>query len=107
MTATAGDRTSTDAWLASITVIGPNSIPTIPLEAEPPSVCAEIQKLTDAIKHYNDGSRVNYAPRPNGTTTFNSNAFTFTLLSDIGLAATFSQYIDSSPGWGYVVPGLK
>ena len=42
----------------------------------------------------------------NGTTTFNSNSFTYTLLADIGIAQIFSSVIGWSPGWGFIVPGM-
>jgi hypothetical protein len=45
------------------------------------SLCDEIMAMVQDVADYNSGSRVNYAPLPNGSTTFNSNSFTYTLLS--------------------------
>ena len=44
-----------------------------------------------------------YSPFPNGTTTFNSNSFTYTLLWDVGL--NWSN-VGNAPGWGDLVPYL-
>ncbi len=68
-------------------------------------VCHDIGRLLGSVNNYDAESLVSYAPRPNGSTTFNSNSFTFTLLFDIGLSSVF-QPIGWSPGWGQVVPGL-
>jgi hypothetical protein len=62
-------------------------------------------QLQADVQGYNSGSLVNYAPLPNGTTTFNSNSFTFTLLNQAGLSAALAQATGWSPGWGQLVPG--
>jgi RHS repeat-associated protein len=69
-------------------------------------VCAEALAIDADVRNYDKGPLSSYAPVPNGSTTFNSNSFTFTLLSQIGLAAVFQPYIGWSPGWGFLVPGL-
>jgi RHS repeat-associated protein len=68
-------------------------------------VCDEVMQLQADVQGYNSGSLVNYAPLPNGTTTFNSNSFTFTLLNQAGLSAALAQATGWSPGWGQLVPG--
>jgi hypothetical protein len=69
------------------------------------SVCSEVVQLFQSVELYDAGSKVSYAPLPNGRTTFNSNSFTYTLLSQIGLAGIFNQPF-WAPGWKYTVPGL-
>jgi hypothetical protein len=71
-------------------------------------VCDLVHRLLQAIDDYNHSQQVAYAPVPNGSTTFNSNSFTYTLLSDIGLGGYFSSLVNSflDPGWGQTVPGL-
>ena len=69
-------------------------------------VCDDVLRLLFQVKRYNAGPLVAYAPRPNGSTTFNSNGFTFTLLSYAGLSRIFTPFIGWSPGWGQLVPGL-
>jgi hypothetical protein len=69
-------------------------------------VCSEILMIQWEYQDYQAGVNVNYAPLANGTTTFNSNSFTYTLLWDIGLGKTFTPYVGWAPGWGYLVPGL-
>jgi hypothetical protein len=69
--------------------------------------CGEVGILEAAVANYNMGPQVLYALFPNGVTTFNSNSTTFTLLNDIGAAATFGAVIGWSPGWGATVPGLR
>ncbi len=58
------------------------------------------------VESYYSGPLVNYAPLPNGTTTFNSNSFTYTLLNQIGLSGAAIPGLGWSPGWGRLVPGL-
>jgi hypothetical protein len=70
------------------------------------SVCDQVQALLSDVKAYNNGTLARYAPLPNGTTTFNSNSFTYTLLNQVGLSGAASQAIGWSPGWGELVPGL-
>jgi hypothetical protein len=78
--------------------------------------CVDIEAIDLTISHYNNASPVPYAFLPNGSTTFNSNSFTFTLLGDIGLGGVFSLPTNLLrgffgrpffPGWGYSVPGLN
>jgi hypothetical protein len=72
------------------------------------AVCYEALQLLNAVLQYNylpSADKANYAPLPNGKTTFNSNSFTYTLLSQIGLAGVFGQPA-WAPGWGFIVPGL-
>jgi hypothetical protein len=69
-------------------------------------VCAEAEGIDQDVRQYNKGPGVAYAPVPNGTTTFNSNSFTYTLLNQVGLASIFQPFIGWSPGWGFIVPGL-
>jgi RHS repeat-associated protein len=69
--------------------------------------CLEVLTLEGAVASYNIAPQVQYALFPNGKTTFNSNSTTYTLLNDIGAAATFGAVIGWSPGWGATVPGLQ
>ncbi len=69
------------------------------------SVCAQAAQLLTDVQSYNRGAQPGYSPLPNGTSTFNSNSFTYTLLSQVGLAGIFGQAA-WSPGWGFLVPGL-
>ena len=69
-------------------------------------VCNEIVGLLGNVYSYDQGSLVAYAPVPNGLTTYNSNSFTYTLLSDVGLGTFFTSFVSWSPGWGQLVPGL-
>jgi RHS repeat-associated protein len=70
-----------------------------------PDACADITMLFAYYYQYTDQWGVPYAPLPNGISTFNSNSFTYTLLSNIGLGATFTP-TGWTPGWGQFVPGL-
>ena len=70
-------------------------------------VCDMITALLADVSDYQMSAGVAYSLVPNGTTTFNSNSFTFTLLYDIGLSKAFASSIFSSPGWGFRVPGLN
>ena len=65
--------------------------------------CDDISLIDGIVGKYNAGSRVPYAFLPNGKTTYNSNSFTSTLLSDIGLQGTFNlpQY-----ALGHFYPGV-
>ena len=72
-----------------------------------PGTCSNVDALLNAINNYDTGPGVAYSPLPNGTTTFNSNSFTYTLLNDIGLGGAFQSVIGWSPGWGQLVPGLQ
>jgi hypothetical protein len=68
-----------------------------------PAACDDVVTLLNALNGYNAGPRVPYAFL--GTT--NSNAFTFTLLSDIGLVGFFGKPSGMTPGWGQSIPGLQ
>lgn len=68
--------------------------------------CSDVLQLRDDVKQYDSGPSVKYASLSNGTTTFNSNSFTFTLLNQIHLSTLASLVIGWSPGWGQLVPGL-
>ena len=72
-----------------------------------PGTCGDVGTLQLAVANYDLSPQVGYALFPNGTTTFNSNSTTFTLLSDIGVAADFTPVIGWSPGWGLMVPNLQ
>ncbi len=68
--------------------------------------CVDIVQLLSAIGNYNDSRQVPYAAVPIPFTGFyNSNSFTSTLLSDIGVSFGSPGF---APGWGalYSVPGL-
>ena len=67
-----------------------------------PDACDDVVKLLNAVNGYNSGVKVPYAFL--GTT--NSNAFTFTLLSDVGLSSFFGHPSGYTPGWGQLIPGL-
>jgi hypothetical protein len=67
-----------------------------------PQACGDIISLLNAVNNYNSGPKVPYAFL--GTT--NSNAFTYTLLSDIGLSAFFGHPSGFTPGWGQTITGL-
>jgi RHS repeat-associated protein len=64
--------------------------------------CALVGTLLQAVSSYDSGPEQPYAFL--GTT--NSNAFTFTLLSDIGLETYFGHPPGFTPGWGNTVDGL-
>jgi hypothetical protein len=78
--------------------------------------CNRVGLLKKLVNAYDDGPRVPYAFLPNGTTTWNSNSFTYTLLTDIGLSTGsfgigdlptgLSLLHPFYPGWGFMVPGL-
>jgi RHS repeat-associated protein len=78
------------------------------------NVCELITEMLNAVKTYNNGARVPYKFNPNGTTNWNSNSFTFTLLAWVGIDGYFGvsnpvtvQGIPLPyPGWGMTVPGL-
>ena len=68
--------------------------------------CLDIIDLLDAIGNYNDGKQAPYLAVPIPFTgTYNSNSFTYTLLSDIGLSFGSPGF---APGWGplFSVPNL-
>jgi len=70
-------------------------------------VCDNVSALLGSVMAYNAGTLVNYAPLPNGSTTFNSNSFTYTLLNQIGLSGAATTALGTwTPGWGQLVPGL-
>jgi len=71
----------------------------------PFATCAKVAELQILVNYFNNGPLPTYSPTPNGTTTFNSNSFTYTLLTEVGLAGIFNQP-GWAPGWGYSVPGL-
>ncbi len=84
----------------------PYSDPTIGSEVGGASVCGEVQELLDAIVDYNNTKGVPYALWPSGSSR-NSNSFTYTLLYDIGLSASFGPSVSFAPGRGMLVPGLN
>jgi RHS repeat-associated protein len=89
---------------------GTNPYTNSPLGSESGSgggTCTDVMTLLTAVSDYKSGSGVAYAPVPDGSSTFNSNSFTYTLLNDIGLSAVFQPFIGWSPGWGQLVPGLQ
>ncbi len=67
-----------------------------------PQACGDIISLLNAVNNYDSGPKVPYAFL--GTT--NSNAFTYTLLSDIGLSTFFGHPSGFTPGWGQTITGL-
>jgi RHS repeat-associated protein len=75
--------------------------------------CADIGDINTDVGYYN-GQPARYAFLPNGTSTFNSNSFTYTLLEALGLQNDFGSLptnilggIPFYPGWGYTLPGLN
>jgi RHS repeat-associated protein len=74
--------------------------------------CSDINEILSAVTNYNSGTRVPYFLLG----TYNSNGFTFTLLSDVGLSGFFGSLPKRPnpfhpkrrffPGWGEIVPGL-
>ncbi len=74
------------------------------------NACSDITTILTAVSHYNNGPRVNYY----ALGTYNSNSFTFTLLSDANLffgvlPTHFNPLHPKSPfypGWSELVPGL-
>jgi hypothetical protein len=69
-------------------------------------VCDLISKLLTSIADYTATPGVPYALWPTGSSR-NSNSFTFTLLTDIGLISDFQNAPSWAPGWGMLVPGLN
>jgi hypothetical protein len=68
--------------------------------------CSCINRLLRAISDYNRTVGVPYALTPSGVTR-NSNSFTYTLLSDIGLGSIFTPFVGNAPRWGLLVNGLN
>jgi len=70
-----------------------------------PGVCSEINTLIAAVEGYDNDAFINvtYKPVP-GKGQYNSNSFTYTLLSIIGLKVLVPT--DWVPGWASLVPGL-
>jgi RHS repeat-associated protein len=66
--------------------------------------CQDVIKLLNAVNKYNSGSKVAYTFLSGFS--YNSNAFTYTLLSDIGLSNAFGHPTGRTPGWGQLVPSL-
>jgi len=80
--------------------------------------CGDLGTLESDVAAYNVNP-VAYAKIPNGSSTYNSNSFTYTLISQLGLSLTtfgppslptsFSPLRPLRrfyPGWGFMVPGL-
>jgi RHS repeat-associated protein len=78
------------------------------------NACSDITGMLTEIQSYNN-SPVPYAALPFRIFgTYNSNSFTFTLLTDVGLSSYFGNIPRHSylaglpyPGWGLSVPGLN
>jgi hypothetical protein len=73
-------------------------------------VCSDVVTLLGDVLTYdnNPGAQSPYRPIPkSGSGYANSNSFTFTLLSDVGLTASYWQPSGWTPGWGIYVPGLQ
>ncbi len=67
--------------------------------------CSDVNSLFGWVGVYNKGPLVQYNfAAPWGA--YNSNSFTFTLDSQLGLIGYFGQPGGWVPGWGKVVPGL-
>jgi len=69
-----------------------------------PSPAASLSGLSCTSTTLNT-SKVTYSPLSGWG--YNSNAFTYTLLSDVGLVGFFGHPGGFTPGWGQLVPGLK
>ena len=72
------------------------------------NICDDVMVLDYDVKNYkNNGPRSPYRPIPTqGSGQVNSNSFTFTLLSYIGLTGPNWTPSGWTPGWGILVPGL-
>jgi len=72
------------------------------------NACGLVNEILGDLSHYNSyGPWVWYDYT--ATWSYNSNSFTYTLLSQTGLLAFFGHYPGGSlllPGWGKLVPGL-
>jgi RHS repeat-associated protein len=71
------------------------------------ATCAEVVQLLSDVEQYDTSaySSVSYRPLPTQSSgTYNSNSFTYTLLTLIGL--NFPEPSGWNPGWGLTVPGL-
>jgi RHS repeat-associated protein len=75
--------------------------------------CRDVETILRNEGRYNAGGKVPYyylpsGPPPAGTGTYNSNSFTFTLLSDVLLQGLLGRNVGGVyfPGWGFLVPGL-
>jgi hypothetical protein len=67
--------------------------------------CEDISTFLNAISHYAASNQVSYLPMPiPGTGTYNSNSFTYTLLSDGGISFGSPGF---APGWNMLVPNLN
>jgi len=69
------------------------------------SVCGDILQMLSNENYYNEHQSA-YSPLPNGTSTFNSNSLTYSLLFVAGLNAVASAQVGWRPGWGQLVPNL-
>jgi hypothetical protein len=69
------------------------------------NVCYDVGVLLSSVNYY-DEHKVAYNPLPNGSSTFNSNSFTYSLLYIAQLNAAATPLVGWSPGWGQLVPGL-
>jgi len=69
------------------------------------NACSDIASLNSWVAAYNSGSKVTY--NFSAVSGYNSNSFTYTLDSQLGLLSYFGQpggfWV---PGWGKLVPGL-
>jgi RHS repeat-associated protein len=76
------------------------------------NACADFAKLLSLVTAYNDGSKVTYSFLAVGG--YNSNSFTYTLLTQLGLSSYFGPPGGPQPGgaflvlpgWNKTVPGL-
>ncbi len=66
--------------------------------------CVMSLELLNAVNNYNSGPKVAYTFLSGFS--YNSNAFTYTLLEDIGEATYFGHPSGFTPGWDQTVPGL-
>jgi RHS repeat-associated protein len=69
------------------------------------SACGDVTELANLVTAYNQGAKVLYNFLAKGF-GYNSNSFTFTLDSQLGLVSYFGQPAGWAPGWGKSVPGL-
>ena len=69
------------------------------------NVCTEVDDLIYDVEGYQSTGGVPYMPIPRRG-YYNSNSFTFTLLSEIGLIDYFPEPPGWNPGWSRWVPGL-
>jgi hypothetical protein len=96
-----GQGLAKDKWNAS----DPNNKPAnteVGTSYRGTNACDDVTKLLNTVNAYNSGPKDHYAFL--GTT--NSNAFTYTLLFDVGLSSFFGDPSGFTPGWGQIISGL-